>query len=104
MPEHYWKGCGWRRAKRLRNASQIAIRTTFPVLRIAGYPEHALRNVQPLRRRAKPNATGSNSPSREKECDLFANLRHLNDSDGVVGLIEDQLLHFPWQLIPAQQH
>jgi hypothetical protein len=37
------------------------IRTTFPVLRIAGYQEHALRNVQPRQRRAKTNAADSNS-------------------------------------------
>jgi hypothetical protein len=49
--------------KRLRNASQIAIRTTFPVLRIVGYQERALRNVQPRRRRAKPNAADSSSSS-----------------------------------------
>jgi hypothetical protein len=33
------------------------------VLRIVGYQEHALRNVQPHQRCAKPNATDSNSPS-----------------------------------------
>jgi hypothetical protein len=61
MPEHYWKGCGWRKTKRLRNASQIVIRTTFPVLRIVGYQEHALRNVQPRQQRAKMHAIDSNS-------------------------------------------
>jgi D-serine deaminase-like pyridoxal phosphate-dependent protein len=45
----------------LRNAFQIAIRTTFPALRIAGYQEHAFRNARPRRRCAKPNATDSNS-------------------------------------------
>jgi hypothetical protein len=47
----------------LRNASQIAIRTTFPALRIAGYQAHAFRNARPRRRRAKPNAADSNSPA-----------------------------------------
>ena len=47
--------------KRLRNASQIVIRTTFPVLRIVGYQEHALRNVQPRQQRAKTDATDPNS-------------------------------------------
>jgi len=56
MPEHHWKGCGWRKTKRLRNASQIVIRTIFPALRIAGYQEHALRNAQPRQQRAKTNA------------------------------------------------
>jgi hypothetical protein len=55
------KGCGWRKTKRLLNAFQIVIRTTFPALRTAGYQEHALRNVQPRQRRAKTNATDSNS-------------------------------------------
>jgi hypothetical protein len=35
----------------------------FPALRIAGYQEHAFRNVQPRQRCAKPNATDSNSSS-----------------------------------------
>ncbi len=66
MPEHYWKGFGWRKTKRLRNASQIAIRTTFPALRIAGYQEHASRNVQPRQQRAKADATDLNSSSISK--------------------------------------
>ena len=48
-----------RKTKRLRNASQIVIRTTFPALRIVGYQEHALRNVQPRQKRAKTDATDS---------------------------------------------
>jgi hypothetical protein len=63
MPEHRWKGCGWRKIKRLRNVFQIVIRTTFPALRIVGYQEHALRNVQPRQQRAKIDAIGSNSSS-----------------------------------------
>jgi hypothetical protein len=63
MPEHSWKGCGWRKTKRLRNASQIVIRTIFPVLRIVGYQEHALRNVQLRQQRAKTDAADSNSSS-----------------------------------------
>jgi hypothetical protein len=63
MPEHYWKGFGWRKTKRLRNASQIVIRTTFPVRRIVDYQEHALRNVQPRQRLAKTDAADSKSSS-----------------------------------------
>jgi hypothetical protein len=55
MLEHQWKGCGWRKIKRLRNASQTVM------LRIAGYQEHALRNVQPHRQRAKTDAADSNN-------------------------------------------
>jgi hypothetical protein len=61
MLEHWWTGCGWRKTKRLRNASRIVIRTTFPVLGIVDYQGHALRNVQLRQRRAKPNATGSSN-------------------------------------------
>ena len=49
--------------QRLRNASQFVIRTTFPVLRIVGYQDHALRNEQPRQQRAKTDATDSNSSS-----------------------------------------
>jgi hypothetical protein len=63
MPEHQRKGCGWRKTKRLRNASQIVIRTIFPVLRIVRYQEHALHNVQPRQQRAKTDAADSNSSS-----------------------------------------
>src|SRR5258708_1563008 len=63
MPEHQWKGCGWGKTKRLRNASQLVIRATSPVLRIVGYQEHVLRNVQPGQQRAKQVAVASNSRS-----------------------------------------
>jgi hypothetical protein len=61
MLEHQRKDCGWRKVKRLRNASQIVIRATFPVLGIAGHQEHALRNVQLRQQRAKTDAADSNS-------------------------------------------
>jgi hypothetical protein len=40
---------------------QIVIRTTFPVRRIVGYQEHALRDAQPRQQHAKADAADSNS-------------------------------------------
>jgi len=55
------KNFGWRKPKLLRNASQIVIRITFPVHRIADYQDPALRNATPCPLRAKPDAINPNS-------------------------------------------
>ena len=43
--------------------SDVAIRRDGPVLRIVGYQEHVLRNVQPRQQRAKTDAADTNSSS-----------------------------------------
>jgi len=57
------KKSGWRKPKLLRNESQIVTRITFPACRTAEDQDPALRNVTPVLRRAKADATDLTSSS-----------------------------------------
>jgi hypothetical protein len=64
---------GWRKLKLLRNESQIVIRIIFPAYRTAEYQDPALRNVTPLPRRAKADATDlTSSPTETVRSTRFA--------------------------------